>query len=281
MDAQKQDELEKLKKRVAELEKEASDDDPPKTGFQKLLAWLDVSSLEKTIKLIGAPVAIVAALALFWDEIWLASQGRDKASVAKVEENIAELVSLDEKYYVREAEGKSASAAASESALIARRERLIDETFEHWTDNPTYFRPAELQILTHHLILQNRTDDALKVYGDYEAQLEGPAQRVMGLWLEARIYARQGPVQNLDVARDKIRDAFALSADIPTAGERVPMQGQLVYLRAIIELDRAEDCEAAAPFVATLEELAPEDRTGQTQLAAQDMRTQYDTACPG
>lgn len=262
-----QDELDALRQRVAELEKEAgADTDPPKTVLGRLFGWLDLSFLENMIKLIGIPAALVGAVTLFWDDVWLAWQGRNSEAVEKVAANIVELQKLDETNYVFEAAGDSAKATASEVANTARRERLVAETYDHWVDNPDYFRPAELQILTHYLIVQGRTDNALQVFERYAATLEGPFQTAAGLLLEARIYAHPGPVQDLDVARQKIRDGFALTEDIASEGDRVPMQAQLVYLRGIIELDRAEDCAAAEPFVSVLEELATTDRTG---LAAQ------------
>lgn len=275
-----QDELDALRQRVAELEKEAgADTDPPKTVLGRLFGWLDLSFLENMIKLIGIPAALVGAVTLFWDDVWLAWQGRNSEAVEKVAANIVELQKLDETNYVFEAAGDSAKATASEVANTARRERLVAETYDHWVDNPDYFRPAELQILTHYLILQSRTDDALHVFERYAATLEGPFQTAAGLLLEARIYAHPGPVQDLDVARQKIRDGFALTEDIASEGDRVPMQAQLVYLRGIIELDRAEDCAAAEPFVSVLEELATTDRTGLAAQPASELRARYEMGC--
>ncbi|MEM9129283.1 MAG: hypothetical protein AAGA97_06130 [Pseudomonadota bacterium] len=260
-----------LKARIEELQEQLKE--KKKKAFWAVDTWQDA------FKTVSVPIAVILAIITFWDSVVLRLIGRDSASVADVAANLEAIQDMDQELYVLRAGGSSVEANATEAAIIARRERMVAETFDHWRWNKSYFRSAELQILTHHLIAQNRTDDALKVFETYWPTVHTPFAKTGAKLLEARIFAQYGPIQNLDTARGLLDDAFVLSDKISVAADQVMMQGQLAYFGGIVELDRAESCADASPFIDKLETLAIEDATGVLEPSANEMRTKFNAKC--
>lgn len=256
-----------LKKRIDQLEKELA----KKSSFFAITGWQDA------LKVLAIPAIIWA----FWDEVVLAYLGRDSASVEKVAGNIETLQSMDQELYVLQSKGDSTAAEATEAAIIARRERLVAETFEHWKNNPNYFRPAELQILTHHLIVQRRTDDAQKVYGQYWRTLQTPFEKAAGKLLEARIFAQEGPIKNLELARQSLRESLSFAQDVGSTSDRLLVEGQIVYFQAEVELNRAGNCTTARPVLEKLEALVRTDTTSLLTKPVEELRLAFQNRCNG
>ena len=271
MATKKSEEIDDLKEQVRELESKLSD--------AKNQPFFAFDTWQNSIKTVAMPIALLSAVFAFWDSIVLGFVGQDRESIENVRENIETLQAMDQEQFVLHQEGKIGEASANEAAVVAKRDRLVAETFEHWERNPSYFRPAELQILMHQLIMQNRTDDALEIFGDYWKTRELPAQKAEAKVMEARILSGEGPVLNVEKSIQSLEEAFAFSEEISNRASRDLMQAQILYKRGLVEIDQVGDCEAGASFVSLLEESAAQLQDPGSQTSAEELRRVYDRAC--
>ncbi|AMO70708.1 hypothetical protein [Sphingorhabdus sp. M41] len=260
-----------LRQRITELENQLAEEQ--KKPFWTFDSWQDA------LKTVSLPIALIMALVAFWDTIILGAVGQDSKSIAQVRQNIEAIQTMDQKVYVLQDEGQDGRAQATEAAVVARRDRIVAETYDHWLRNPSYFRPAELQILTHHLILQYRTADALKVFEEYWRTRKTISQKAEAKLLEARIYAREGPVQDMEKAVGLLKEAFTISEGIRSSYDRLLVQGQILYKRGLTEIEREGGCDSAEPYADMLDEMATEGPSAILASAAADMRAQYTTRC--
>ncbi|MEM6476006.1 MAG: hypothetical protein AAF687_07555 [Pseudomonadota bacterium] len=262
-----------LETRIKELEDQLEKSAKP--SFWAFDTWQD------SIKSISMPIALILAGLALWNNVILGFFGRDEASIEELRSNIDAIQSMDQEIYVLNQKGADQESAAMEAAVVAKRDRLVAETFDHWRRNPDYFRPSELQILINHLILQYRTTDALAVFQEYWPTRQSPAHRAEGKLLEARIYSRGGDLEDVDKADNALRQATEFSGQIPNLSDRAAMQSQLLYKKGLIEIENKSNCDLGEQIVATLDELAGQYKATVIEQTAADLQGRFEQICSG
>ncbi|MEM7178544.1 MAG: hypothetical protein AAF503_12665 [Pseudomonadota bacterium] len=214
--------------------------------------WIDRA------KNLAVLLGIMSVMLGLYDQLWLRGARQEAAAIADAQRKMNEVQDLNGRLYILYATGKAVEADALTEAKRGRRERLSRELHTFWRERPGYFTPFEKQTLANELLLYGETGHALEIARDLEDETYGTIPKADLALFRARILASDGPVMDLDAARDEIRTALTLADTLPREGQRRDMILKIGGYRLYFETWHGQDCGPADQIAGALEGILAE-----------------------
>ncbi|MEL7231356.1 MAG: hypothetical protein AAGJ85_02470, partial [Pseudomonadota bacterium] len=220
--------------------------------------WWDRIPFDKVrdlVYIIGVPGLIFAAFV----EIDRNYLSREKIQLEE-RRNIAisrldQLQDINSEIYQLQTQGNDDVAFAIIEAKRGQIARLTDTIFITWSEQPEMFKRHDLNALAEALLVQERTDDALRVAETINVEELKPTDMIDNYILKARIQFALGPAHNIEAARDHLRAALPALEQIQRQGNKFLMQEKMLQVRLINEAWLDQSCETLVPMADALEEL--------------------------
>lgn len=222
--------------------------------------WYQPRTPGELITFIGIPAALIAALWGFYDGVWLKLQRLDSATLTVAQERLIELQDLRSEIFVLQARQKDAEIAAILEAKASRRDRLVEESFRYWTNQPAYFSKKETILLAEELQLQQRQGDALDVIATVEPV--GISESADLDRFKGSLYGAEGPNQDLEAAREHYKAALQHASKHSSEAGKEQLWAKITYSWLFTELSNRTGCEHSAPVAEILEGLLADDPDG-------------------
>ncbi|NKC00646.1 MAG: hypothetical protein GKR90_19430 [Pseudomonadales bacterium] len=243
------DRLEKIEEAVLLLAKQSIP--KPKT----LWDWVPIDKIRDLITIIGIPAFLFTAFHEF-DEYYLS---REEIRLEE-QRNIAisrldQLQEINSEIYQLQTRGDGNVAFALIEAKKGQIARLTDTVFIAWADQPEMLKRHDLNALAEALLLQARTDDALRVAQTVATKDLRPIDAIDQQILKARIQFALGPAHDMEAAREHLRVAVPVLEDIPREANQLLMQEKMLQVRVLNEGWLDSPCETVLPMAEALGEL--------------------------
>lgn len=238
----------------------------PKTWWDKL----HLSKVKDIFWILTIPTLLYTGAVNFdkyWlsrTEIYLADQRN--TAIARLDQ----LQDINSEIYQLQTRGAGDQAFALIEAKRGQIARLTDTVYQTWADQPEMLKRFDLNALAEALLVQNRTDDALRVASSVDTEGLSPIDAIDQHILKARIQFAVGPAQDIEAARDHLRAAIPMVEQIPRQGNQLLMQEKMLQVRVLNEGWLGEDCDKIVPMAEALVELrAFNKEAGSTEDAYQ------------
>lgn len=228
---------------------------PPKPWWKRLLT---LDTLRNLIYLVGFPAALLLAFDKLDKEFLNAAETRALSAKNTAIERLDRLQDINADIYRLQSEGNDRTAFAIIEAKRGQIARLTDAVYSTWADHPDMLGRYDLNALAEALLVQKRTDEALAVAQSVNTGELGPIDRIDQLILQARIRFELGPAHDMDAARDHLRAAASIIAEVERAGQQVEMLEKIASIRLVNEFWRNSPCETLLPLAEGLGEIAAE-----------------------
>jgi hypothetical protein len=220
---------------------------------------------QEALKVIGLPLAMVYGGLTFYDEVWTRWDREAEIRAAAGQESLRELQGMNERLYRWTAEGQEDAARSFAEAQRGRRARLIVESLALWEERPDYFLPSEAQMLANELLLDGRTDIAMRIARTLTA--EDPVDAVDLALFKGRIAGAEGPANDVEAMRGHMREALGVADALPSERQRITLTHKIAVAWIYAELLNETGCERAEPLAFILEEYTlPEGEPGRGPL---------------
>lgn len=246
--------LDETAKRLDHLEQDISSLKRPKPP------WYKPQTFQELITLIGIPAALVAVLFAFYDGVWLKMQRLDAATVSTAQNRLEELQDLRKELFIMQARGEDSEIAALVEAKQGRRDRLVQESFYYWQQQPAYFTKKETILLAEELQLQHRQNDALTVLENVNAV--GSIENSDLDRFRASLYGAAGPQQNLKKARELFKSALKHASALESEAGKQQLWAKVAFHWLFVEMSNRTGCPAAQLPAEALHELLADDPEG-------------------
>ncbi|MEM6406869.1 MAG: hypothetical protein AAF700_00485 [Pseudomonadota bacterium] len=246
---EQEDRLAKLEDAVLLLSKLA--EPKPKSTWDKL----HLSKVRDLFWVLTIPTLIYTAGVNF-DKYWLSrseirAEEQRNTAIARLDQ----LQDINSEIYQLQTRGEGAQAFALIEAKRGQIARLTDTVFLTWEEQPEMLERHDLNALAEALLVQRRTDDALRVAETVQVAELRPIDAIDQQILKARIQFQPGPAQNIEAARDHLRATVAMVEQIPRRGDQFLMQEKTLQVRLINEGWLGVECEKLLPMAEGLAEL--------------------------
>ncbi len=246
--------LDETAKRIDRLEQDISSLKQPKPPWYKPQTFQEFSTL------IGIPAAFLAVLFAFYDGVWLKLQRLDAATVSTAQNRLEELQDLRKELFIMQARGEDSEIAALVEAKQGRRDRLVQESFHYWQQQPAYFTKKETILLAEELQLQQRQNDAIAVLENVKAA--GPIESSDLDRFRASLYGAAGPKQNLKKARELFKSALKHASALESEAGKQQLWAKVAFHWLFVEMSNRTGCPAAQLPAEALHELLANDPQG-------------------
>lgn len=241
--------LDELTKRVDRIVAETS---APRPWWK----WKPRTPME-VVALIGIPATFVVALYTFHEEVWMKVQRLDAATTMAAQARLEELQDLRQEIFVLQSRGQDSEIAALMEARQARRDRLVQDSFLYFQQQPAYFTKKEKILLAEELQLAQRQGDALQVVADVEGA--GSIEKSDMARFKGSLLGANGPAQDLEAARTQFRVAMSHAEDYESESGRKQLWAKVSFHWLFTEMAYGGDCALAAPSARLLSGLLAED----------------------
>lgn len=246
--------LDEISKRIDRLELEVGHQNQTKRP------WYKPRTPYEFIAVIGIPAAFLAAIFSFYDGVWLKLQRLDAATISTAQNRLDELQDLRKEIFIMQSRGEDAEIAALVEAKQSRRDRLVQESFHYWQQQPSYFTNKETILLAEELQLQQRQKDALTVIENVTAT--GAIENSDLDRFKASLFAAEGPQHDLDKARKLFKTALKHADTLESEAGKQQLQAKVLFHWLFAELSNRTDCTAVKPVSEALAELMENDPEG-------------------
>ncbi|NOD78892.1 MULTISPECIES: hypothetical protein [unclassified Ruegeria] len=223
----------------------------PKTFWDRL----STDKIRDAIYIIGIP-ALLFTTYLEFDKFYLSRENirlEEKRNTAI--SRLDQLQDINSEIYQLQTQGDENVAFALIEAKRGQIARLTDTVYLTWVEQPEMLKRHDLNALAEALLVQSRTDDALRVASTVAVDDLKPIDAIDQQILKARIQFAQGPAQDIEAARQHLREAVPLVEEIERSGSQFLMQEKMLQVRLINEAWLGEPCETLAPMADALAEL--------------------------
>ncbi|PHQ70345.1 MAG: hypothetical protein COB93_05695, partial [Sneathiella sp.] len=144
--------LDNIYHRIKSLEKTSK-----KPGFFNLGSWKDL------LILCGLPLAMITGALTFYDQVWTRAD-KDLAAEATVAlRKLDTLQGLNAEIFQLSFTGRDGEASVILEAKRGHRQRLVNDIYGFWVQQPTYFTWHDKQSLANDLLMQHRSDLSLEI----------------------------------------------------------------------------------------------------------------------
>lgn len=225
---------------------------PPKPWWRKLLV---LATLRDLIYIIGLPVAVMVAYQAFDKEFLSAQENRDLEQKNLAIERLDKLQDINSEIYQLQTVGSGNAAFAIIEAKRGLMARLTDTVYSAWTMQPNMLGRYDLNALAEALLVQGRTDHAIRVANAVDVSQLGPIEQIDQKTLNARILFAIGPAFDMEAARDQLRAAAPIIEQIERKGKQLLMLEKIFVVRLSNELWRNTECEKLRPLAKSLSEI--------------------------
>ncbi|MGQ7848400.1 hypothetical protein ACUNV4_28135 [Granulosicoccus sp. 3-233] len=191
-----------------------------------------------------------------FDRYWLSRseiQNEEKRNIAIARLDL--LQDINSEIYQLQTRGEGRQAFALIEAKRGQIARLTDTIFLTWAEQPEMLERYDLIALAEALLVQYRTDDALRVAETVETDGLTPIDAIDQLILKARIQFEVGPAQDLEAARDHLRKTVPLVEQIQRRGNQLLMQEKVLQVSLLNEGWLGVDCDKLLPMAEGLMEV--------------------------
>ncbi|SEB08254.1 hypothetical protein [Rubrimonas cliftonensis] len=217
--------------------------------------WVPTEKIRDFIYIIGVPALIFKAF-LEFDEYFTSREAnslaeRREAAISRLDQ----LQDINSEIYRLQTEGKGDTAFALIEAKRGQIARLTDTVYLEWQEQPEMLKRFDLNALAEALLVQDRTDDALRVAEAVSAEGLSPIAAIDQQILKARIQFALGPAHDIEAARQHLRDAVPLIDGVVREGSKFLMQEKMLQVRVLNEGWLSQPCEAILPMAVALREL--------------------------
>lgn len=243
------DRLDKIEEAVLLLSKLA--EPKPRSIWDKL--YLD--RVRDLLWILTIPTLLYTG-AVNFDKYWLSRNEirlEEKRNIAIARLDL--LQDINSEIYQLQTRGEGRQAFALIEAKRGQIARLTDTVFLTWAEQPEMLERHDLNALAEALLVQHRTDDALRVAETVESDGLSPIDAIDQQILKARIQFAVGPAQDIDAARDHLRKTVPLVELIPRKGNQFLMQEKTLQVRLLNESWLGVDCEKLLPMAEALTEV--------------------------
>lgn len=245
------DEIEKKLwlERVTKLEEELSNlKGRPKDPIAKIIGWV-----EKMIKFVGIPTAIIAAFIQFDQSILNRDEFKRLNDEVMALQKIERMEDINSDVYTLLAQEKNDVVAAQLEAKKGRIDRLTEDIYKYWEMYPDMYGYYEKVTVIAALNQKSENDKAIAVLNSIDPSTLNEVERIDHLVLIARTYFTKGPELNVEKARENlvlaVKKAQALSSD----SQSFSMYEKILSVRIINELYYQTECSKVKPLYDTLE----------------------------
>ena len=225
---------------------------------EKPKRWWDRVPTDKfsdLIYIVGIPALLFTTYSEF-DKYYLSREEirleeQRNTAIARLDQ----LQDINSEVYQLQTQGDGNLAFALIEAKKGQIARLTDTVFITWAEQPEMLKQHDLNALAGALLVQSRTDDALRVSESVATENLKPIDAIDQQILKARIQFALGPAHDIEAAREHLRVAVPMVEDIPREGNRLLMHEKMLQIRLLNEGWLSEPCEALMPMADALAEL--------------------------
>lgn len=216
---------------------------------------LHIDKIRDVVNLVGIP-AILFTTYVEFDEYFISREEirlEEQRNVAI--SRLDQLQEINSEIYQLQTRGDGNIAFALIEAKKGQIARLTDTVYLTWSEQPEMLERHDLNALAEALLVQERTDDALKVAQTVNTDELRPIDAIDQQILKARIQFALGPAHDAEAARDHLRLAGTMVEQIPRKGNQSLMLEKMLQIRLLNEGWLGQPCEKLLPMAEGLAEL--------------------------
>ena len=216
---------------------------------------LHIPKIRDLVYLVGVPALLITAYDKV-DQYYLSSEEirlEEQRNVAI--SRLDQLQEINSEIYQLQTRGDGNIAFALIEAKKGQIARLTDTVYLTWSEQPEMLKRHDLNALAEALLIQERTDDALKVAQTVNTDELRAIDAIDQQILKARIQFALGPAHDAEAARDHLRLAGTMVERIPRKGNQSLMLEKMLQIRLLNEGWLGQPCEKLLPMAEGLAEL--------------------------
>lgn len=235
--------------RVSKLEDELSHlKGKPKDPIAKIIGLV-----EKMIKFVGIPAAIIAAFIQFDQSILNRDEFKRINDEVIALQKIERMEDINSDIYMLLVQEKTDLMAAQLEAKKGRINRLTEDIYGYWVMYPDMYGYYEKITVIAALNQKSENDKAIAVLNSIDASTLTELEQIDHLILIARTYFTKGPALNVEKARENLILAAKRAQTLSSVSQSTSMYEKILSVRIINELYYQTECPKVEPLYEMLE----------------------------